>query len=192
MNYSDPKTWNDSNQEIGFRIERAPVDGPTTGTFEKIETAPATSTLPAKYLTAPANSTTFTYVPPDPTISYDYRVTAFNMAGTASSNVVRVEGLPASPTTLTAVAGLDVTLTAGGKVRPRLDEPVAHPRNERLEIEPPPPAPDRSPWSTTVTPATVRPRRLHRRVGAGRRPLRLPGTGRSTRSVCRRTPTSPR
>ena len=51
-----------------------------------------------KVATALANSTTYTDVPADPTITYDYRVTAFNEAGDSPSNVIRVEGLPAAPT----------------------------------------------------------------------------------------------
>ena len=141
VNYLDPTTWNDSNQEIGFRIERAPVDGPNAGVFTKVATAPA-------------NSTTFTYVPPDPTITYDYRVTAFNEAGSASSDVVRVEGLPASPTALTAAVGLDATLTAGGKVV--LDWTNVSPTATSVEVER---AAGAGPFSlvATVTPADVGP-----------------------------------
>ncbi len=103
VNYLDPTTWNDSIQEIGFRIEQAPVSGPGLGVFTTVANAPA-------------NSTTFTYVPPDQTITYDYRVTAYNVAGTASSNTVRVEGLPPGPTGLNAAVQPNAALTAGSQV----------------------------------------------------------------------------
>ncbi len=103
VNYLDPTTWHDSNYEIGFRIEQAPVSGPDAGVFTQVAVAPA-------------NSTTFTYVAADPTITYDYRVTAFNVAGDAPSNVVRVEGLPAAPSALTATLQQNAALSAGSQV----------------------------------------------------------------------------
>ena len=161
MNYLDPTTWNDSNQEIGFRIERAPVDGSDAGVFTTVATAPA-------------NSTTFTYVPPDPTITYDYRVTAFNEAGAASSTAVRVEGLPASPTGAERRGGTRCQPHCGWQGRPRLDERVAHgderrsrARRRRRPVQP----------GGHRDPSGRRPGDLHRHFGDGRRRLQLPGQG---------------
>ena len=106
MNYSDPKTWHDpnpaisSNQEIGFRIERATVSGKDKGVFTEVTTGLA-------------NSISVAYVP-DQSVTYDYRVTAFNTAGTGSSSVVRIL---ATTTVVTSnlnpsVFGQSLTLTA--------------------------------------------------------------------------------
>ena len=107
VDYSDPTTWHDpdpaisSNQEIGFRIERATVSGKDKGVFKEVTTGLA-------------NSTSVAFVPPDQSVTYDYRVTAFNTAGTASSSVVRIL---ATTTVVTSnlnpsVFGQSVTLTA--------------------------------------------------------------------------------
>ena len=93
-------------------------------------------------------------MPPDQTITYDYRVTAYNEAGSASSNAVRVEGLPASPTGLHAAVQLDAALTAGGQVA--LDWTNVSPTATSVEVER---AAGVGPFSTvaTVSPAAVGP-----------------------------------
>jgi hypothetical protein len=103
VNYLDPATWNNPKNEIGYRIERAVVTGGIAGAFTQVAVGLA-------------NTTTYTDLPSDPTLTYDYRVTAFNKAGGSASNTVRVEGLPAAPTGLTAVVQLDPAMTAGAKV----------------------------------------------------------------------------
>ena len=86
VNYLDPTTWVDTNNEVGFRIEQAPA---STSVFTKVANAPA-------------NATTFTYTPADQSISYDYRVTAWNESGASSSNVINVPGLGVSTTVVTS------------------------------------------------------------------------------------------
>ncbi len=71
VNYLDPTTWSNPKNEIGFRIERAVVTAGIAGAFTPIATAIA-------------NTTTYTDLPSDPTLTYDYRVTAFNKAGGGS------------------------------------------------------------------------------------------------------------
>ena len=112
VDYLDPFTWGsltpgvggtNPSYEVGFRIEQAAVSGPDAGVFVEVANAPA-------------NATTYTYTPADQTITYDYRVTAWNEAGASSSNVIRVEGLPAAPTSLSAVVEPKSTLPAGYQV----------------------------------------------------------------------------
>jgi FtsP/CotA-like multicopper oxidase with cupredoxin domain len=103
VNYTNLTTWGNPKNETGFKIERAEVTFGVAGPFSQIATALA-------------NTTTYTDVPPDPTMTYDYRVTAWNAAGESASNVLRVEGLPKAPTNLTAVVQLDSTLPAGAQV----------------------------------------------------------------------------
>ncbi len=83
---TDPATLGNPGNEIGFRIERA------TG-------AGAFATMG----TAPANTTTYTDTTAAAGTTYRYRVSAFNAAGSSSSNIVTV-GLspPAAPTGLAA------------------------------------------------------------------------------------------
>ncbi len=103
VNYADPSTWANLKNEIGYRIERA-------------EVIPGVADAWTQIATALANSTTYTDLPPDPTMTYDYRVTAYNVAGDSPSNVITVEGLPKAPTGLTAVAEPNATLPAGAQV----------------------------------------------------------------------------
>jgi len=103
VDYSNPLTWVSKKAEVGYRIERAPVVNGVAGAFVQIATSPA-------------NSITFTDVPADPTITYDYRVTAWNQAGATPSNVIRVQGLPAAPTGLTATVQPNAALAAGSQV----------------------------------------------------------------------------
>ena len=85
-----PAGRNPGTAEVGYRIERAEVTDGVAGAYTRIATALA-------------NATTYTDNPPDPTTTYDYRVTAFNAAGDSPSNVITVDGLPKAPTALTAV-----------------------------------------------------------------------------------------
>ena len=105
VNYADPTTWSGTQNEIGFRIERAPADlnGPT-GPYQPIGTALA-------------NVTTYTDLPTDPTQTYSYQVIAWNAAGdSAPTNAVIVEGVPAAPSSLTAVVQPAPSTTAGSEV----------------------------------------------------------------------------
>ncbi len=70
VDYLTPTTWSNPNNEIGFKIERAEVTGGVAGSYTEIATALA-------------NTTTYTDVPPDPTTTYDYRVTAWNKGGSS-------------------------------------------------------------------------------------------------------------
>ena len=117
VNYLDPTTWNDSNQEIGFRIERAPVDGPNAGVFTKVATAPA-------------NSTTFTYVAPDPTITL--RLSGHRLQRGRSGFVERGQGrrTAGKPDWAERRGGTRCHADCGWQGRPRLDERVAD-RDER-------------------------------------------------------------
>jgi FtsP/CotA-like multicopper oxidase with cupredoxin domain len=104
VDYTNPASWiNPGTAEIGYRVERADVTAGVAGAFSPIATAMA-------------NTTTYTDHPVDPTLTYDYRVVAFNAAGDSPSNVVRVEGLPKAPTNLTAVVQAAPALPAGAQV----------------------------------------------------------------------------
>ena len=103
VDYTNPATWANPKNEIGYRIERAPVTNGVVGQYTKLAVGPA-------------NSTTYTDNPPDPTHTYNYVVTAFNNAGDAASNVITVEGLPPAPTGLTATVEPNVALPAGSQV----------------------------------------------------------------------------
>ncbi len=104
VDYLNPASWtNPGTAEIGYRIERAEVINGIPGTYAKIADAPA-------------NTVTYKDNPPDPTTTYNYRVTAFNAAGDSPSNVITVEGLPKAPTGLTAVVVPAPTLPAGAQV----------------------------------------------------------------------------
>ncbi len=104
VDYANPSTWtNPGTAEIGYRIERALVTDGVAGPFAEI----------AK---VGANTVTHTDLPADPTQIYDYRVFAYNQAGETSSNVIRVEGIPAAPTALTAVVQPEPALPSGSQV----------------------------------------------------------------------------
>ncbi|WP_283498256.1 Ig-like domain repeat protein [Cryobacterium sp. PH29-G1] len=104
VDYTQPTTWtNPGTAEIGYRVERAEVINDTVGAY-----ATETSVL--------ANLTSYAPVPPDPTMTYDYRVTAWNAAGDSQSNVIRVVGLPQAPTGFTATVESAPALPAGAQV----------------------------------------------------------------------------
>jgi FtsP/CotA-like multicopper oxidase with cupredoxin domain len=97
---TDPATWGNPANEVGYRIERALIES---------------SGQPGVYLPlglALANATSFTDATYDPLIGYAYRVVAFNAAGETLSNVVLL-AIPAAPTSLVAAvqAGPQVSLT---------------------------------------------------------------------------------
>ena len=98
-------SWGDPANEVGYRIQRAPVaaDG-TVGTYAQIATALA-------------NATSFTDADAGAATPYSYRVVAWNAAGTSISMPVLAGpagvAAPAGPTNLTGVlqAGPQVRLT---------------------------------------------------------------------------------
>jgi FtsP/CotA-like multicopper oxidase with cupredoxin domain len=104
VDYLNPATWtNPGTAEVGYRIERAEVTAGVAAAYTKIADGPA-------------NTTTYIDNPPDPSLTYAYRVTAWNAAGDAPSNVIIVEGLPKAPTGLTAVVVSAPLLPAGAQV----------------------------------------------------------------------------
>jgi len=104
VDYTDPTTWTrDGTAEVGYRVERAEVVGGQVQAFGAIASPLANATAYADTLL-------------DPTLTYQYRVIAWNEAGEASSNVVTVEGLPSAPVNLTAVVEPDPTLPSGSAV----------------------------------------------------------------------------
>ena len=99
---TDLTTWGSAANEVGFRIERAPVaSNGKVGTYATIG-----STL--------ANVTSYDDTGAGSTALYSYRVVAWNAAGDSVSTAVLVGptgvAVPAAPTTLVA------TLQAGGQV----------------------------------------------------------------------------
>jgi FtsP/CotA-like multicopper oxidase with cupredoxin domain len=88
----DPNTLGNPKNEVGFRIERSPLDaGGQPGVYLPIGTAPA-------------NSTGFIDDTFDPLLSHAYRVVVFNAAGEAMSNVQIVD-LIAPTVTIDQAAG---------------------------------------------------------------------------------------
>ena len=85
---SDPATWGNPANEIGFRIERATNGG-------------AFVTLAM----ALANATSYVDTAIDPAAWYMYRVVAYNAAGESVSNIGSLLSVPGAPTAVTAVAG---------------------------------------------------------------------------------------
>ncbi|MCL5958809.1 MAG: multicopper oxidase domain-containing protein, partial [Chloroflexi bacterium] len=97
-----PNTLGNPANEIGFRVERAMIG--STG-------SPGAYSVIA---TALANATTYSDATAFPGVTYSYRVTAFNAAGSGVSNAVIVAQAgtaPAAPTNLRA------TLQSGPRVR---------------------------------------------------------------------------
>ena len=80
VSITDPTTWGNAKNEIGYRIERAPLTSGTVGTYAQIGTALANVT---SYTDKTAG-----------TGQYGYRVTAYNAAG----NTVSAPLLTASTT----------------------------------------------------------------------------------------------
>ncbi|MGV8973676.1 MAG: multicopper oxidase domain-containing protein [Rhodoglobus sp.] len=98
----DPATWGNPASEVGYRIQRAPINNNgSPGTYAQIGTALA-------------NATTFDDVGAGSTTRYSYRVVAYNAAGNSVSMPVLAGPtgvpLPAAPTLLTG------TLQSGGLV----------------------------------------------------------------------------
>jgi FtsP/CotA-like multicopper oxidase with cupredoxin domain len=89
IDYADPTTWSGQKNEIGYRVERAPVVDGVVGTYEEVGTALA-------------NHTAFSDTPADPTVTYSYRVVAYNQAGDGTSVAVEVPGLPPAPSAVLA------------------------------------------------------------------------------------------
>ncbi|AGK52394.1 fibronectin type III domain-containing protein [Bacillus sp. 1NLA3E] len=90
---SDLNTLGNPSNEIGYKIQRAPVTNGKLGTYADIGTALA-------------NMTSFTDSTVDTNTDYSYQVVAFNAIGETISNVVSTPGVPlapAAPTSLTAV-----------------------------------------------------------------------------------------
>jgi len=97
-------TWGDPENEVGYRIERAEVAGDDAGAYTQIGTALA-------------NATTFTDATADPTLTYSYRVTAYNAAGSSTSAPLTVApGLPSTTVVTSSLnpsfVGDSVTFTA--------------------------------------------------------------------------------
>ena len=80
VSITDPTTWGNAKNEIGYKIERAPLTSGTVGTYAQIGTALANVT---SYTDKTAG-----------TGQYGYRVTAWNAAG----NTVSAPLLTASTT----------------------------------------------------------------------------------------------
>ncbi len=102
VDYTSPVSWTDPDRtaEVGYRIERAPVSNGTVGAYATIGTALA-------------NVTTFGTTPPDPALTYAYRVVAWNAAGDSSSNEVTVA--PALRATNTVVTSNRVPVSTYGQ-----------------------------------------------------------------------------
>jgi hypothetical protein len=80
VDYSAPSTWGDRRNEIGYRIERAPLVNNRPGAFTQVGTALA-------------NATSFTDTSADPGTTYVYRVTAWNEGGSSASDTLTVPGV---------------------------------------------------------------------------------------------------
>ena len=99
VTYTDLSTWDDPvvgdqktnpTQEVGFRIWRAPVISGVTGTFAIIANVPANS-----------KTYTDTTTSLDPTVTYEYKITAWNESGDSPfSNVATAPGLGATTTSV--------------------------------------------------------------------------------------------
>ncbi len=88
VDYRDPTTWTAAGSEIGYTIERAPVNNRgKVGAYSQIG-----STL--------ANVAGFMDVTADPAVNYSYRVVAFNVAGNSTSAPIggSIDTVPAMPT----------------------------------------------------------------------------------------------
>ena len=95
---SDPATWGNPANEVGYRIERAQIQP---------------NGQPDTYInlgSALANATDFIDGTFDPAFAYRYRVIAFNAAGDSTSNVV-IAGLPPFVTSYSLVADTGLSST---------------------------------------------------------------------------------
>ena len=90
INYSDLTTFGNPSNEIGYKIQRAPITNGKVGTYSTIGTALA-------------NATTYTDSTANPYTDYSYQVIAYNVKGDTLSNAVKTLGVPIAPTNLTAV-----------------------------------------------------------------------------------------
>jgi len=89
---TDPATWGNPANEIGYRIDRADIDSSgNLGAYLPIGSALA-------------NATTFSDATFNPLLAYSYQVVAFNAAGDTASNAVLAGTLmiPEAPTSLAA------------------------------------------------------------------------------------------
>ncbi len=96
IDYANLGSWGSKKNEAGYRVERATV---TNGT-------------PGKYLVVGrprVNATTWRDTPLDPSLTYSYRVVAWNASGDSTSNVITVPGVAPDPTGATP-AGTDVSV----------------------------------------------------------------------------------
>jgi hypothetical protein len=94
---ANPANLGNPANEIGFRVERAVVNGPTVEPWIQIGKALA-------------NQTTFTDNSPASTSTYRYRVVAYNAAGSSPSNEIDVASATPPPI---APSGLSATVQGG-------------------------------------------------------------------------------
>ena len=106
VDYTNPraanKVWGNVQNEIGYRFERADVNGQQVGAFKTIGTILA-------------NATSFSDPAPVAGKTYQYRVTAYNAAGDSRSNVLTVT-YPAVNVTLSGVVSGPVGTVRQGVV----------------------------------------------------------------------------
>lgn len=103
VDYAGTATWGDPSNEIGFRVERAPIgNNGKAGTYVALGT-----TL--------ANQARFRDTTADPALTYSYRIVAVNAAGESVSAPVGgpVPAPPQAPTNVVATlaAGPSITVT---------------------------------------------------------------------------------
>lgn len=90
INYNDLTTFGNQTNEIGYKIQRAPITNGKVGTYSTIGTALA-------------NATTYTDSTANPNTDYSYQIVAYNVKGETISNAVKTLGVPIAPTNLSAV-----------------------------------------------------------------------------------------
>lgn len=91
ISITDPTTWGNAKNEIGYRIERAPLDGADIGAYSQIGTALANVT---SYTDTSAGAG-----------QYAYRVTAWNAAGASVSTPIYTAALPPKMTAQKPASG---------------------------------------------------------------------------------------
>ncbi len=91
VDYTNPATWANPKEEIGYKILRATVAGGVPGAFSEVGKALA-------------NQTSYTDASALPGNEYQYEVVAYNEAGASTSNAV------------TAVVGLNITASSATMV----------------------------------------------------------------------------
>ena len=130
VSINDPTTWGNAKNEIGYKIERAPLISGTVGSYAQIGTALANVT---SYTDKTAG-----------TAQYAYRVTAFNAAG----NTVSAALLTASTTPkVTAQSPAPNATGVASNIRPTVtfNEAVTGVSNTTFTVK----------QGTTTVPATV-------------------------------------